>query len=207
MAFQLSNKQTLYLTSEIFPKGKQYKAEIQKVEKDQITVELNCLPIEIPSGTPMTCYLWDDKMIYSFDTVTLTNKSYLVTLFQIRKPDHIRRKFKRNFQRIAVKIKATLMDNEGHSKETCFITDLSAGGAKTIARAGKQVGSTMMISFNLSPLNHFDKVGITIVRERKIDDKLSEYGFEFTAISKIRQEKLNDYVIEAIINNEANACE
>ncbi|GEM_PF-4581975 len=207
MAFQLAIKQAIYIASGFFPKGKQYKAEIQKVEDHLITIELSSLPIEIPAGTPMTCYLWDDKTIYSFDTVTVTAKSYLVTIFQVRKPVNIRKKFKRNFQRVNVKIKAVLMNNDGLSKETCFITDLSAGGAKTVARAGKHLGATMMISFKLPTHVSFEKVGITIVRERKIDANLSEYGFEFSAISKIRQEKLNDYVVGAIISEEASATE
>jgi c-di-GMP-binding flagellar brake protein YcgR len=208
MAIQLSVNQQVLLQSDFIIKDKKVPAYIAAIEKDQIALDLKSVPVEIQAGTPITVYFWDDKSIYSFETTTLTPKSRMVTYFNIQPPQNITKSFKRNFQRIDVKMKGMLKDVDGLGRESCFITDLSASGAKTIARTGKKAGHLARISFTLPNGPEFTDIDIVIVRAAATENpRLTEYGFSFSGISRLRQDKLNDFIVNAILNDEAKVSE
>jgi len=203
----LDRKQTVVLSSPIFGKDQKFKAEIQRTDRDSISLELSSAPVEIPAGTPLTVWFWDATAIFSFDTEALTPKSRIVSVFSIKRPKNVKKSFKRSYKRVRIKIEAVLMEPHGLNKETGYITDLSAGGARMIAKPGRPQGSAAKISFTLPDNQSFDDIGCDIIRVKKLETGLVEYGLEFKVLSKIRQQKLYDFIANAILTDQVQVIQ
>jgi c-di-GMP-binding flagellar brake protein YcgR len=204
---QLLKNQNIMIASDVISRNKKFPASIQRIEKDFIALELSSIPVAIPAGTPLTIYFWDENSIFTFDTVCLTAKSNILTYFNIQKPRNIKKTFKRNYQRVDLKIRAVITEIDNSRKEKCLISDLSAGGAKMIARSGKKNGSLFKLHFDLPDGQFLDDVDVTVMRDIPLPKGLCEYGLEFSGMSKIRQQKINDYIVNAILNNEVKVID
>ena len=203
----LDRKQTVVLSSKIFGKDQKFKAVIERIDPDSVSLELSSAPVEIPAGTPLTVWFWDDKAIYSFESEAVTPKSSIVSIFSIKKPGNIQKSFKRNYKRVRIKMQAVLKEMRGLEKETVYITDLSAGGAKAVGKPGRSRGGAAKISFLLPDGQVFDDIGCDIMRATDLPGGLVEYGLEFRVLSKIRQQKLSDFIANAILTNQAEVIE
>lgn len=197
----LNVNQTVLISSKFLENSKKFQAFINRIEPDYITLEFKMPPLEIPVSTPLSVIFWDIQAVYSFDSMAITGKPAITTLFNIQKPKHIRRSFKRKFKRVDIKIKAEIKDIDNLNPEACFISDLSAGGAKTVAKGGKKPGTPLKISFHLPDGQTFSDIGLTIAHEKPLNNMVSEYGFEFTVISDIRRNKLNDFIMQYSLQN------
>ena len=203
----LNQKQTVVLSSKIFSKDQKFRAEIQSLGADTISLDLPSAPVEIPEGTPLTVWFWDDKAIYSFDTEAVSAKSSIVSLFTVRKPANIKKSFKRSYKRVKIKIQADLREINGLDKETVYITDLSAGGAKVVGKPGRVLGRGAKITFTLPDDQSFEDLSCEIMRATKLKTGLVEYGLEFRSQSKLRQQKLSDFIANAILTNQVQVVE
>lgn len=186
---------------------KKYKAIVRNISKDAITLEIPSVPVGFNIDTPITVWFWDDHAIYSFDTVTISDKPKVVALFSVKKPSTIKRSFKRSYKRIKVELPVIIKDIHGFEKENGTLIDLSAGGAKIIANSGKKKGDSFKISFTLPDGQIFDDIACDILRTRNINDNRVEYGVVFRSLSKIRQQRLSDSIADAILNHNAEVLE
>jgi c-di-GMP-binding flagellar brake protein YcgR len=203
----LDKKQTVVLSSKIFGKDQRFKAVIQRVNPDTISLDLTSAPVEIPAGTPLTVWFLDESAIYSFESEAVTPKSSIVSLFSIKKPANIKKSFKRNFKRVRIKLQAVLKEISGPDGETVYITDLSAGGSKAVGKPGRSKGDATKITFLLPDGQIFDDIGCDIIRVTNLGTGLVEYGLAFRVLSKIRQQKLSDFIANAILTGQAEVIE
>jgi len=203
----LDHKQTIVLSSKIFGKDQKFKAEIQGINADSITVELSSTPVEIPAGTPLSVWFWDEAAIFSFETEALTPKNSIVSRFTIKRPENVKKSFKRNYKRVRIKLQAVIKEVNLPEKENVYITDLSASGAKVVAKSGRSQGGSIKISFTLPDGQEFEEIGCDIMRVTKLKTGLVEYGLEFKVLSKLRQQKIFDFIATSILSGQVQVIE
>jgi c-di-GMP-binding flagellar brake protein YcgR len=202
----LTRSQTV-LIADSTDKEKKYKAVIHNIGDDAISLDLSSAPVEFASGTAVTVWFWDDHAIYFFDTFVEQAKQRVSALFSVRKPKKIRKSFKRGYKRIKVRITATVKDFHGMNPESATITDLSAGGARVLAREGRVKGDAFKISFVLPDGQPFDDISCDVLRVFKTETGPTDYGVEFKSFSRIRQEKLSDFIANAILTGQAEVAQ
>lgn len=193
---RLDVNQPIVVASDFLGKNAKYNGTINKIESDFITIKIKSDNLTFSVGTPLKIIFWDLDSIYFFETISLLPKQKDNFYINIQKPSSVAKSFKRSFKRVTVKISATIKNLDTHTSSQYIIQDLSAGGAKAIGPEGLKVGNPIKISFTLPDQESFEEVGGLIIRAIPAQQGFVEYGVEFTLLSQIRKQKLNNFIIQ-----------